>query len=121
METITALPCEGHYSGLTRYLRGLWGYFSPSSGTVRIVFLLLEAIKPNFVQSGKVKVKDSASVTKELSVAEAIHKGIVSKERGDYNYSGGWSISLVDALHVGVIIVCDLSAIEPETVSWEDA
>jgi len=122
METITALPWEGLPTPDLQDIRVASGViFSPSSGTVRMVesgetMDLLEAIKRNVVQPGKVKVKDPASVTKELSVAEAIRKGIVSKETGDYKYSGGRSISLVDALHVGVIVVSGRPASEPEPV-----
>ena len=95
--------------------------FSPSSGSVTIQETgesmdLLEALKRNVVQPAKVKVRDPASVTKELSVAEAIRKGIVSKETGDYKYSGGRTITLLEAIQVGVVSVVGRPASEPEVV-----
>lgn len=106
--------------------------FSPNSGTVSVaetgeILNLLEALKRNVVQPGKVKVRDPASVTKELSVAEAIRKGIVSKETGDYKYSGGRTITLLEAIQVGVVTVIGRPASEPEVVEtktspqdWKD-
>ena len=108
-------------------------YFSPASGIVSVdetgeTLNLLEALKKNVVQPGKVKVRDPASVTKELSIAEAIRKGIVSKETGEYKFSGGRTLSLLDAIQVGVIYVIGRPASEPEAVvevesspqSWKD-
>lgn len=119
---VNVVPWEGLPTPDLQDIRVASGIiFSPSSGTVRVeqsgeTVDLLEAVKRNIVQPGKVKVRDPASVSKELSMAEAIRKGIVSKETGDYKYSGGRTLSLVDALHVGVIVVSGRPASEPEIV-----
>ncbi|XP_045033650.1 microtubule-actin cross-linking factor 1 isoform X20 [Daphnia magna] len=107
--------------------------FAPSSGVVSIdetkeTLNLLEALKRNVVQPSKVKVRDPTSPAKELSVTEAIRKGIVSKETGDYKYSGGRTLSLLEAVRVGVVTVIGRPASEPEAVmevakssnTWKD-
>lgn len=93
--------------------------FSPSTGRVAVessgeTLELLEAIKRNVVQPARVKVRDPAQIGKELSIAEAIRKGIISKETGEYRYSGARTLSLTEAVRVGVVTVNGRPASEPE-------
>ena len=83
--------------------------FSPATGMVLLeesgdLLDLLTAVKQNKVQAGKVKVKDPTS-GKELTIAEAIRKGIVSKESGEYKQTTGRRLSMVDAVHTGAVAV----------------
>ena len=92
--------------------------FSPSTGRVSFCndesMDLLTAVIQNKLLPAKVKVKDPAGSGKELSIAEAIRKGIVSKESGDYKSSGGRKLSMIEALQCGVIAVDGKPLDEPE-------
>ena len=96
--------------------------FSPSTGMVTLedgeVVDLLTAIKQNKVQAAKVKVKDPAT-GKELTIVEAIRKGIVSKESGEYKQVTGRKLSMVEAVHTGAVAVTGRPVSEPESVCEE--
>ena len=92
--------------------------FSPSTGRVSFSndesMDLLTAVIHNKLLPAKVKVKDPAGSGKQLSIAEAIRKGIVSKDSGEYKSSGGRKLSMIDALQSGVITVDGRRLDEPE-------
>ena len=86
---------------------------------------LLTAVIQNKVLPGKVKVKDPTGSGKELSIAEAIRKGIISKDSGEYKSSGGRKLSMIDALQSGIIAVDGRPLDEPEveeveSKGWEE-
>lgn len=65
---------------------------------------LLEAVKEGKIEPKKVKVKDPYSGN-EMDIKEAIRKGIIDKNTGDYKDKSGHKISFADAAKFGVVAV----------------
>lgn len=65
---------------------------------------LLAAVKAGKIEPRMVKVKDPYT-GKSLNINEAMRKGIVDKETGDYKDKAGHKISLAEAAKFGVIAV----------------
>ncbi|KAG7175175.1 Plectin-like 1, partial [Homarus americanus] len=80
--------------------------FDPTEGNVQLddgsVLDVVTAVKEGKIQPTGVKVKDPYS-GRDLNLSEAIRKGIIDKDSGEYKDKTGRKLSLTDAAKYGIL------------------